>query len=125
MRTDAAGRLDLLNAVRAVQHAANDGDIDALHDEVCRLRNTLVERTHVVASTGSARDLQDRLIRHGHERLLRFLDEILSNTHDGAGSCTCLVRGAELRSLLVRQLRLEAKAARAAKDTPGRGTEAR
>ncbi|MFP5321018.1 MAG: hypothetical protein ACLGIC_04140 [Acidimicrobiia bacterium] len=108
-----------------MQRAANDGDIDALHDEVCRLRNTLVERTHILASTGSAPDLQDRLIRHGHERLLRFLDEILSNTHDGAGSCTCLVRGAELRSLLVRQLRLEANVARAAADPPRREGEDR
>jgi hypothetical protein len=56
-------------------------------------------------------DSHRRLIRHGRRRLLRYIDELLATTLDeagGADACTCLVRGAELRSLLVRQLRLEA-----------------
>lgn len=59
---------------------------------------------------GTADNVQHRLIRHGHEQLLRLLDDILSSTHDGTESCSCLVRGAELRSMLIRQLRLEPSA---------------
>ena len=100
-------QLDLINAARAVQRAATDGDIDVLHDQVCRLRNALVDHVSSCAfeETGT---VQDRLARHGQQRLLHFIDELLSTTHEGAEACTCLVRGAELRSMLIRQLRLEA-----------------
>lgn len=107
--TDPPRQLDLLDAARAVQRAATDGDMDALHGEVCRLRNALVEH---VAGDDQADDgsVQRRLARHGQQRLLHFIDELLSTTHERAEGCTCLVRGAELRSLLIRQLRLEAVA---------------
>ena len=108
--TDRPRQLDLLDAARAVQRAATDGDVDALHGEVCRLRNALVEH---VAGCDLADDggVQRRVARHGQQRLLHFIDELLSTTHEGTESCTCVVRGAELRSLLIRQLRLEAVAA--------------
>ncbi|MCO8126552.1 hypothetical protein NHL50_04975 [Acidimicrobiia bacterium EGI L10123] len=105
--TDPPRQLDLLDAARAVQRAATDGDVDTLHGEVCRLRNALVE--HVAdRELGDGEGVQRRLARHGQQRLLHFIDELLSTTHESAESCTCLVRGAELRSLLIRQLRLEA-----------------
>lgn len=98
--------LDMLSAARAVQRAATEGDVDVLHDEVCRLRNALVEHA---ASSGldDNGDVHHRLTRHGQRRLLHFIDEILSTTQHGADTCTCMVRGAELRSMLIRQLRLE------------------
>lgn len=102
-------QLDLLSAARAVQRAATDGDVDVLHDEVCRLRNALVEH----AATSGLDDnggVHHRLARHGQHRLLHFIDEILSTTQHGADTCTCMVRGAELRSMLIRQLRLESRA---------------
>lgn len=107
--TDPPRQLALLDAARAVQRAATDGDMDTLHGEVCRLRNALVE--HVAGcDLGDEGGVQRRLARHGQQRLLHFIDELLSTTHESAESCTCLVRGAELRSLLIRQLRLEAVA---------------
>lgn len=98
--------LDMLSAARAVQQAATDGDVHALHDEVCRLRNALVEHA---ANSGldDNGDVRHRLARHGQRRLLHFINEILSTTQQGAETCTCLVRGAELRSMLIPQLRLE------------------
>ncbi len=107
---DLPGQLALIDAARAVQRAATHDDVDALHDEVCRLRNALVEHVaHCGLEEGG--DVHHRLARHGQQRLLHFIDELLSTTHDGADTCTCLVRGAELRSLLIRQLRLEARTA--------------
>jgi hypothetical protein len=110
--TEPAARLALLDAARAVQRAATAGDIDALHDQVCRLRNALVEHAQSARRDEVAGDVQHRLARHGQERLMRFLDDVLSTTHEVTGACTCLVRSAELRSLLVRQLRLEASVTR-------------
>lgn len=104
-----ARHLDLLSAVRAVQRAATEGDVDVLHDEVCRLRNALVEHA---ASSGFDDNggVHHRLARHGQRRLLHFIDELLSTTQHRADTCTCMVRSAELRSMLLRQLRLESRA---------------
>lgn len=104
---DPPRQLDLIEAVRAVQRTATDGDVDALHGEVCRLRNALVE--HAARAGLDGDDVHHRLARHGQHRLLHFIDEMLSTTHDGFETCTCLVRAAELRSMLIRQLRLEAR----------------
>lgn len=100
-------QLDLISASRAVQRAATHGDVDALHDALCHLRNALVEHASRCGLDDDG-DVHHRLARHGQHRLLHFIDEILSTTHDRADTCTCMVRGAELRSMLVRQLRLEA-----------------
>lgn len=106
--TDPPRQLALLDAARAVQRAATEDDVDALHDEVCRLRNALVEHG-VGTGPPDDGDVHVRLARDGQQRLLHFIDELLATTHEGAETCTCLVRGAELRSLLIRQLRLEAR----------------
>lgn len=102
-------QLELIEAARAVQRAASDSDVHALHGEVCRLRNVLVEHVAQSGLDEDAGDLHHRLARHGQHRLLHYIDDVLSTTHDGADTCTCLVRAAELRSMLIRQLRLEAR----------------
>lgn len=100
--------LDLLRAVREVQQAAIEEDVDAVHDLLCDLRNALVSHVELGRRHDHpASDLQTRLTRHGHERLLRFVDRVLAET-TGPGECSCLVRAAELRAMLVRQVRLEA-----------------
>lgn len=100
--------LELLEAARAVQRIAVVGDADALHDEVCRLRNALISHLHHERVDGASDDLGQRLSRHGQQRLLRFIDELLSSTSEGGSDdCTCLVRAAELRALLLRQVKLE------------------
>lgn len=105
--TDPTSRMELLRAARAVQRSAVSEDLNALHDEMCRLRNALLA-PEPGGSDGAATDVQRRLIRHGRRRLVRFIDEVLATTRGSAEECTCLVRGAELRSLVVRQIRLEA-----------------
>lgn len=101
--------LELLTAARAVQRIAVTGDADALHAEVCRLRNALATHVHDERATGGdSADIEHRLTRHGQQRLLRFIDEMLSSTSgDNGDDCTCLVRVAELRALLLRQVKLE------------------
>lgn len=101
--------LDLLNASRDVQRLAAGEDADALHDEVCRLRNALVAHMHDERAADKRLDDQtQRLARHGQQRLLRFVDELLCSTsEDQVDHCSCLVRAAELRMLLLRQVRLE------------------
>jgi hypothetical protein len=116
---DASHRsLALLDAARAVQRAATTGDLDGLHDHICRLRNSLVEHAQSARRDHDIGDVQHRLARHGQERLMRFLDDVLSTTHDGREACSCLVRSAELRSMLVRQLRLEASLTRRGPGNP-------
>lgn len=105
---DPPRRLDMLSAARAVQRAATEGDVDVLHDEVCRLRNALAEHAASCGRDDNG-DVRHRLARHGQRRLLHLIDEILSTTQHGADTCTCMVRGAELRSMLIRQLRLESR----------------
>ena len=100
--------LELLRRARRVQRAAVEGSADRVHDELCELRNLLVGhlRTEIDSSVPGS-DLHARVTRHGQERLLRFVERLLAQGDDGAASCTCLVRVAELRAMLVRQIRLE------------------
>ena len=109
-RTDPpAAHLELLAAARAVQRIAVTGDADALHEEVCRLRKALV--THVRrehAPGGRSDDVERRLTRHGQQRLIHFIDELLSTSSgEESDDCPCLVRAAELRAMLLRQVKLE------------------
>lgn len=101
--------LDLLTAARDVQRIAAEGDADALHEEVCRLRNALISHVHDERAADQRPDDQaHRLARHGQQRLLRFVDELLCSTsEDQVDDCSCLVRAVELRGLLLRQVRLE------------------
>lgn len=103
-----APRHELAEATRGVQRAAAAGDADALHDALCQLRNALVD--HLAARRGD--DVADRVAHDGQQRLLRFVDELLVTTEEGPETCTCMVRSAELRSMLARQLRLEASVVR-------------
>ena len=103
--------VELLRAARSVQQASIDGDVEAVHAQLCELRNALVahlrheQRQH---RGGPGSDLRARLTRHGQERLLRFVDQVLAEAADeDDGGCTCLVRAAELRAMLLRQVRLE------------------
>ena len=100
--------LELLGRTRLVRQAAVDGDMDRVHGELCELRNALVRHLHDERDLERpASDLHARVTRHGQDRLLTFVERLLADTDDEEGRCTCLVRTAELRSLLIRQIRLE------------------
>lgn len=108
--TTPTSHFDLLGVARAVQQAAVEEDLDALHVELSRLRNTLIE--HLQAEAGALTRLPDatrQILRHGQRRLLRLLDELLFATAAEDRDCSCLVRAAELRSALAHQARLEAR----------------
>lgn len=99
--------LELLERTRLVRRAAIDGDMDAVHGQLCELRNLLVGHLRVERDVRRpSSDLHARVTRHGQDRLVTFIERLLADTHDD-GRCTCLVRTAELRALLIRQIRLE------------------
>ena len=100
--------LQLLARARRVSEVAVEGDMDAVHGELCELRNVLVRHLHRERDRlRPASDLHARVTRHGQDRLLTFVERLLADTGGDDGDCTCLVRAAELRALLVRQIRLE------------------
>ena len=98
-----------LRRARDVQRAAVDGGVDEVHAELCELRNLLFRHLRAEqAAAPPAADVHARITRHGQERLLTFIERLLAGEADD-GSCTCLLRVAELRAMLVRQIRLESR----------------
>jgi hypothetical protein len=110
--------LDLLGTARAIQRAAVSDDLDRLHVELSRLRTALVEYLHATGDGTHLSDTTHQVVRQGLERLLRFTDDLIFVTAEHDVDCTCLVRAAELQSLLTRQARLEAHLTR----SPSSGT---
>lgn len=107
-----------MGAARAIQQAAVDDDLDRLHVELSRLRTALVEHLHATGDDTQPSDTPHHVMRQGLERLLRFTDDLIFVTAERDVDCTCLVRAAELQSLLTRQARLEAHLTR----SPSSGT---
>ena len=100
--------LELLERTRLVSRAAVDGDIDRVHSELCGLRNLLVRHLHHERDRHQpGSDLHARVTRHGQDRLMTLVERLLADTDEKEGPCTCLVRTAELRARLIRQIRLE------------------
>lgn len=110
--------LDLLDLARSLAaHArADDGgagaasadEIDALHDELCALRNALVEHVH------AERDELARLspaartaVEEGQRRLLHQVEDIMASADAGA-HCDCVGRSVHLVGMLATQARIEA-----------------
>ncbi len=117
MATDRpATHLELLEAARTVQRLAAGGDTDGLHGEVCRLRNALVTHVQHERAADDADTKGSQLIQRGQSRLVDFIDELLTSTaeHGPDDACSCLLRAAELRARLLRQVSLEHHLARAA-----------
>lgn len=99
--------LDLMASVSAIRDVARAEDVDGLHLALCRLRNELAEHIALESDaidgmTGAAAEP----VRKGQRRLLKFVDDVLTEASDD-DRCACIVRAAELRGLLVRQIRLE------------------
>jgi hypothetical protein len=100
--------LDLMVVVGLVRDAARDEDHDRLHAALFRLRNEMAE--HVAVEASAVAELfgaTGESVRRGQRHLLSIVDEMLMDSDNERG-CACIVRAAELRGLLVRQIRLEA-----------------
>ena len=110
--------LDLLDLARALAvHARADdatpGDasaveIDALHDELCGLRNALVE--HIHAERGELARLSPAAraaVEEGQRRLLHQVEDIMASADEGA-HCDCVGRSVHLVGMLATQARIEA-----------------
>jgi hypothetical protein len=100
--------LDLLDGARALERAAVGRDLDAVHQELCRLRNDLARH---VASEGP--ELQGlslvsrRVVLDGQERLRVLIDDVIAGASSGATECSCLARAGDIVRSLTRQARLE------------------
>ena len=68
---------------RAVRTAVVDGDVDALHSELCRIRNDLVDHPHDGDATPAPEHAPEavlRLVRHGRQHLLHLVGELFLTT---------------------------------------------
>lgn len=102
-----ASHLDLMTSVTVIRDVARVADVDGLHVALCRLRNELAE--HIALESDAIDGMSGAVavpVRQGQRRLLEFVDDMLTEAGDDA-DCACIVRAAELRGLLVRQIRLE------------------
>lgn len=104
----AVTHLDLLDAARALERAALRNDLDAVHRELCQLRNALAR--HVVAERQELQGLSPvsrRVALQGQERLRTLIDDVIAGTPTGTSECSCLLQSGEIVRRLTRQARLE------------------
>lgn len=101
--------LDLIEGARSLRRAAMGADVDAVHGELCELRNDLAR--HLSSESDSIAQLSPvarRLVTKGTKRLRSLIDELLAATGgDADADCACLARSDELFVELMRQARLE------------------
>ena len=100
--------LGLMARANRLEQAAMADDRDAVHAELCGLRNALVDHLH--AEAGSLSHLGTavaEVISAGQHRLLSTIDELLNRVDDDGSDCACVQRSFELTRTLARQARLE------------------
>jgi hypothetical protein len=100
--------LDLLAAAADLRRAAVVDDLTGVHRELSRLRSDLVR--HLQGERGELAALPGAMpvvVRDGHQRLLRLLNDVIMNENNDVAECTCLVRSAEIEVALRRQAMLE------------------
>lgn len=105
--------LDLLRRATALELAATRGDVDAVHTELCALRNALVE--HVLQEESVTEQLSPVLkdmVHRGQRRLLRSIDELLGHAHAHGDECRCVARAIRIRETIFRQATLENRISR-------------
>lgn len=113
--------LDLMALAGVIGAAARDDDVDGVHAALFRLRNDLAE--HVALESDAVAGMSSAAaepVRNGQRNLLSFIDRMLTDPDDDAG-CACVVRAAELRGLLARQIRLESSLGARHHGPPGPG----
>ena len=104
---EGSSHLDLLALSAEIGDAARSEDLNGLHAALCRLRNGLAAHIAMEAEAVAAMRGAADTVRNGQRRLVRLVDAMLAADDDGDGRCACIVRAAELRAGLVRQVRIE------------------
>ena len=100
--------LDLLDGALALERAALDKDLEAVHRELCQLRNDLAG--HVASEAPKLESLAPvsrRVVLDGQERLRMLIDDVIAGSPAGASECSCLARAGDILRSLARQARLE------------------
>lgn len=100
--------VDLLRLARSLQSVSLGTDIDAIHTELCSLRNALVR--HIRAEQGQADSFSPpaaAAVRRGHQELLREIDAILTHADGSDDGCHCVIRVSHLTKAIARQAALE------------------
>lgn len=100
--------VDLLRLARALQSVTLGTDLDAVHTELCSLRNALVR--HIRDEEGRAREPSHAVaatVRSGQQDLLREIDAILAHTDGADDECRCVSKAAHLTKAIARQATLE------------------
>ena len=79
--------LDLMASVTVIGDVARAEDVDGLHLALCRLRNELAE--HIALESDAIDGMSGAVaepVRQGQRRLLKFVDDMLTEASDDAGS---------------------------------------
>ncbi len=100
--------VDLLGFARALQTVALRRDIDAVHSELCSLRNALVR--HIRDEQPQLRGLAPPIaeaVRRGQKDLLREIDTVLAHAGEADDECRCVSKATHLTKALARQASLE------------------
>lgn len=100
--------LDLLRRGIALELAATSGDLDAVHTELCALRNALVAHVHQEEpATDQLSPLLKEVVHRGQRRILRSIDDLLGHAHAHSDECRCVARSIRVREAIARQATLE------------------
>jgi hypothetical protein len=104
-----ASHLDLLATARSLRRAAATDEPNRLRQELGRLRTDLIdqlrdEEEDIARLPGATQ----AVVRHGQQRLLRMIDDLVATTGEADPDCACVVRCAGIEAALHRQARLEA-----------------
>lgn len=103
-----ASHLDLLAHARVIQRSALAGEVDALHAELCDLRNSLTEHLRGESEWLDGLSVAvAEVTRTGHRRLLEQVDRLIVGSEHDDRSCRCVEGTARLMQMLQRQARLE------------------
>lgn len=105
---DEVSHVDLLRLARSLHSVSLGTDIDAVHTELCALRNALVR--HIRAEEGQFDSFSSpavAAVRRGHEDLLREIDAILTHADGSDYGCRCVLKASHLTKAIARQAALE------------------
>ncbi len=100
--------VDLMRFARALQTVTLGRDLDAVHSELCSLRNALVQ--HIRDEERHLREVSPAVadaVRRGQKDLLRDIDAVLDHSDGADDECRCVSKATHLTRSIARQARLE------------------